>query len=154
MAVEMEEKHELVIPKPSHSWKSIGIPFGTLNYLSGFKQMAQTLPAHSANARYRKQTENQKKNLKSLEIGLVLEVRRTTCAAGEASHLFFFFLKCQVLSTTNVIAGARSDPSGTRSTPCARPSPARPLVSPWPRGRPCWDRRSQWVERRGHSAWG
>lgn len=34
MAVEMEkEKHELVTPKPSNSWKSTGIPFGTLDYL-------------------------------------------------------------------------------------------------------------------------
>lgn len=67
MAVEMEkEKHELVIPKPSHSWKSIGIPFGTLSYLSGFKQMAQTLPTHSADPRYKKQTENQIKEPKIL----------------------------------------------------------------------------------------
>lgn len=66
MAVEMEEKHELVIPKLSHSWKSIGIPFGTLSYLSGFKQMAQTLPTRSADPRYRKQTENQIKEPKIL----------------------------------------------------------------------------------------
>lgn len=67
MAVEMEkEKHELVIPKPSNSRKSTGIPFGTLNYLSGFKQTAQTLPTHSANPRYRKQTENQVKEPKIL----------------------------------------------------------------------------------------
>lgn len=66
MAAEMEEKHELVIPKPSHSWKSIGIPFGALNYLSGFKQMALTLPTHSANPGYRKQTGNQIKEPKIL----------------------------------------------------------------------------------------
>lgn len=62
MAVEMEkEKQELVIPKPSNPWKFTGIPLGILSHLSGFKQMAQTLPTHSANPRYRKQTENQKK---------------------------------------------------------------------------------------------
>lgn len=62
MAVEMErEKHELVILKPSHSWKCIGIPFRTVSYLSGFKQTAQILPMHSANPRYRKQTENKEK---------------------------------------------------------------------------------------------
>lgn len=67
MAVEMEkEKRELVIPKPSNSRKSNGIPCGTLSYLPGFKQTAQTLPTTSADPRHRKQRENQIKEPKIL----------------------------------------------------------------------------------------
>lgn len=55
MAVEMEkEKHELVIPKPSNSWKSTGTPFAALSSLSRLKQAAQTLPMRSAHPRCKK----------------------------------------------------------------------------------------------------
>lgn len=55
MAVEMgKEKHELVIPKPSNSWKSTGTPFATLGSLSRLKQAAQTLPTRSAHPRCKK----------------------------------------------------------------------------------------------------
>lgn len=95
-----KEKHELVIPKASHSWKSIGIPFVTLSCPSGFKKTAPTLPTHSADPRYRKQTENQIKEPKILGNRTRSgsdEDNMRGWGGGEASHLFFFFffsLKC------------------------------------------------------------
>lgn len=157
MAVEMEkEKRELVIPKPSNSRKPNGIPCGTLSYLPGFKQTAQTLPTTSADPRHRKQRENQIKEPKILG-------NRTRSGSDEDNMRgwggfppFFFFFPLNArfrVQQTLLLALAP-----TRVGHAHRPAPGRvrhgPLSSPWLRGQPCWDRRSQWVERGGHSAWG